>query len=128
MAQATKVVYGHSSRRICGGAVTSPEVITCACTTGSGEPEVSNFPPKFKFSANIQIDQWERFPPKKNLPINPKNQSEAASYFLSNEFGKAESMKTFDSSNQSEKHPALVFFKFKSHHFFSNSRSERMYC
>ena len=65
MAQATKVVYGHSSSRICGGAVTSPEVITCACTTGSGEPEVSNFPPKFKFSANIQIDQWERFPPKK---------------------------------------------------------------
>ena len=49
MAQATKVVYGHSSSRICGGAVTSPEVITCACTTGSGEPEVSNFPPKFKF-------------------------------------------------------------------------------
>jgi hypothetical protein len=23
---------------------------------------------------------------------------------------------------------ALVFFKFKIHHFFSNSRSERMYC
>jgi hypothetical protein len=50
MAQATKVVYGHSSSRICGGAVTSPEVITCACTTGSGEPEVSNFPPIFKLT------------------------------------------------------------------------------
>jgi hypothetical protein len=45
--------------------------------TGSGEPEISNFPPKFKFPAKfkfvplkfefietIQIEQWERFPPK----------------------------------------------------------------
>ena len=39
--------------------------------------------------------------------------------------GKTEPMKTFDSSNQSEKNPALVFFKFKIHHFFNNSRSER---
>jgi hypothetical protein len=29
-------------------------------------------------------------------------------------------MKTFDSSNQSEKNPALAFFIFKIHHFFSN--------
>jgi hypothetical protein len=76
-----------------------------------------------KFIETIQIDQWERFPPKKNLSI--KNQSEAASFCLSDEFGKTEPMKTFDSSNQSEKNPALVIFKFKIHHFYSNSRSER---
>jgi hypothetical protein len=45
-----------------------------------------------------------------------------------NEFGKTEPMKTLDGSNQSEKNPALVFFIFKIHHFFSNSRSERTYC
>ena len=55
MAQATKVVYEHSSSRICGGAVTSPEVIACTCATGSDEPEVRNFPTKFKCSANVQI-------------------------------------------------------------------------
>ena len=53
---------------------------------------------------------------EKNLSINPKNQSKAA-FILSNEFGKTEPMKTFDSSNQSEKYPALVFFKFKIHPF-----------
>jgi hypothetical protein len=40
-------------------------------------------------------------------------------------YSKTEPMKTFDSSNQSEKKPALAFFKFKIHHFFNNSRSER---
>ena len=58
--------------------------------------------------------------PTDNLSINRKNQSGAASFFLSDEFGKMEPMKTFDSSNQWEKNPALVFFKFRIHHFFSN--------
>jgi hypothetical protein len=85
---------------------------------------------------SLPIKSWKNYiqkcklepPTEKNLPINPKNQSEAASYFLSNEFGKTEPMKTFDSSNQSEKHPALVFFNFKIHHFYNNCRSERTYC
>ena len=59
--------------------------------TGSGEPEMTLvifppkllfFPLKFEFIATIQIDQWERFPPEKKLLINPKNQSEAASFFF----------------------------------------------
>jgi hypothetical protein len=67
------------------------------------------------------------FPTEKNISINPMNQSEDAS-FLSDDLGKTEPMKTVDRSNQSEKHPALVIFKFKILHFFSNSRSERIYC
>jgi hypothetical protein len=58
--------------------------------------------------------------PTDNLSINHKNQSGATSFFLSDEFGKMEPMKTFDSSNQWEKNLALVFFKFRIHHFFSN--------
>jgi len=45
--------------------------------TGSGEPEVSIFPPKFKFSR--QNSNWPMGAfPTENLSINPKNQSEAA--------------------------------------------------
>jgi hypothetical protein len=37
--------------------------------SGSGEPEVSNLP-EFEFIATIQIDQWERFPPKKIVNVS----------------------------------------------------------
>ena len=52
-------------------------------------------------------------PTENNISINPKNQSEAAS-FLSHEFGKTEPIKTFDSSNQSEKNLHLCFSNSKS--------------
>ena len=68
------------------GIVTSPHAQP---EVRSPEPEVVNrkfkFPAKIQIKKNfietIQIDQWERFPPKKNLSI--KNQSEAASFCLS---------------------------------------------
>jgi hypothetical protein len=40
-------------------------------------------------------------------------------------YSKTEPIKIFDSSNQSEKNPALVCFKFKIHHFLNNSRNDR---
>ena len=69
--------------------------------TGSGEPEVSNLP-EFEFIATIQIDQWERFPPKKNYRLIQRTNRKSP-LFLSDEFGKTEPMKTFDSSYQLEK-------------------------
>ena len=119
------------------GAVTSPEVASPEVTgngvTGSAEPEMTwvIFPPTFKFHAKIQIsqlrfeliatiqiDQWERFPPKKIYLLILRTDENCS-------YNKTEPMKTFDSSNQSEKNPALVIFKFKIHHFFNNSRSEQ---
>ena len=106
---------------------TSPEV------TGSGEPEIIHviFPPTFKFPAKnqifplrfeliatIRIDQWERFLPKQIYRLILRT-NENWSY------SKTEPIKIFDSSNQSEKNPALVCFKFKIHHFFNNSRNDR---
>jgi hypothetical protein len=92
------------------------------CITGNDlsniPAKIQMFPLTFEFMKTIQIDQWERFPPKKNYRL----------ILITNEnwsYGKTEPMKTFDSSNQSEKNPALVFFNFKIYPFFNNSRSER---
>ena len=132
------------SSDVTGSCITGNDVtrscITGNCVTGSGNDlgnlpatikiscQNSHFPAKkFEFIVTIQIDQWERFPPKKKYRLFLRTNWKPP-LFLSDELGKKEPMKTFDRSNQSEKNPALVFFKLKIHHFFSNSQSERTYC
>ena len=75
----------------------------------------SHFPAeKNEFIVTIQIDQWERFPPKKNLWIIPRNQSEAASFFY-----------PMNSLKQNQWKPSTVPTNRRRtlHLYFSNSKS-----